>query len=94
MTVCDLYSLHRLYDCELGDDHAAGIRELIESIRTLETLDVRYVTFNRQYRIAGKFGGELNLAVWRSILQPPNLNPPKFPTRIYMYGDPVPNRQI
>ena len=41
------------------------------------------------YRIAGKFGGELNLAVWRSILQPPN-----FPTRIYTYGDPVPNRQI
>ena len=26
----------------------------------------------RNYRIAGKFGGELNLAVWRSILQPPN----------------------
>ena len=24
------------------------------------------------YRIAGKFGGELNLVVWRSILQPPN----------------------
>ena len=24
------------------------------------------------YRIAGKFGGELNLAVWRSALQPPN----------------------
>ena len=24
------------------------------------------------YRIAGKFGGELNLAVWWSILQPPN----------------------
>ena len=24
------------------------------------------------YRIAGKFGGELNLAVWRSILQLPN----------------------
>ncbi len=22
--------------------------------------------------MAGKFGGELNLAVWRSILQPPN----------------------
>ena len=42
------------------------------------------------YHIAGKFGGELNLAVWRSILQLP-----KFPTRIYiMYGDPVPNCQI
>ena len=26
----------------------------------------------KDYRIAGKFGGELNLAVWRSILQPPN----------------------
>ena len=24
------------------------------------------------YCIAGKFGGELNLAVWRSIIQPPN----------------------
>ena len=24
------------------------------------------------YRIAGKFGGELNLAVWRSSLRPPN----------------------
>ena len=24
------------------------------------------------YRIAGNFGGELNLAVWQSILQPPN----------------------
>ena len=44
---------------------------------------------NLYYRIAGKFGRELNLAVWRSILQSP-----KFPTRVYMYGDPVPNRQI
>jgi ABC-type Fe3+ transport system permease subunit len=44
MTVCVLYSLHRLYDCKLSDD--AGIRELIESIGTLETLGVRYVTFN------------------------------------------------
>ena len=25
-----------------------------------------------EYRIARKFGEELNLAVWRSILQPPN----------------------
>ena len=24
------------------------------------------------YHMAGKFGGELNLAVWRFILQPPN----------------------
>ena len=24
------------------------------------------------YRIAGKFGGELNLAVWRYALKPPN----------------------
>ena len=29
-----------------------------------------YVT--KKYCIAGKFGGELNLAVWRSILQLPN----------------------
>jgi hypothetical protein len=47
MTVCVLYSLHRLYDCKLSDD--AGIRELIESIGTLETLDVQYVTFNNNY---------------------------------------------
>ena len=25
-----------------------------------------------KYRIAGKFGRDLNLAVWRSVLQPPN----------------------
>ena len=24
------------------------------------------------YCVAGKFGGELNLTVWQSILQPPN----------------------
>ena len=24
------------------------------------------------YCIAGNFGGELNVAVWRSVLQPPN----------------------
>ena len=39
----------------------------------------------RDYHIAGKFGGELNLAVWRSSLQPPNKNPPIFYTCIYMY---------
>ena len=33
------------------------------------------------HSIARKFGGELNLVVWRSILQ----NPPKFPTRKYTY---------
>ena len=42
-----------------------------------------------RYRIARKFGGELNLVVWQSVLQPP-----KFPTRIYTYGDPVPNHHI
>ena len=41
------------------------------------------------YRIAGKFGGELNLAVWRSILQLP-----KFPNCIHTNGDPIPNHQI
>ena len=28
--------------------------------------------YRSSYHIARKFGGELNLAVWRSILQPPN----------------------
>ena len=42
------------------------------------------ITSVQRYRIAGKFGGELNLAVWQSMLQPPNLNPPKFPTRIHV----------
>ena len=31
-----------------------------------------YIYIYILYRIAGKFGGELNLAVWWSILQPPN----------------------
>ena len=30
-----------------------------------------------KYRIAGKFGGDLNLAVWRSFSEPPNLISPK-----------------
>ena len=35
------------------------------------------------YRIARKFGGELNLAVWWSIIITiVKLNPPKYPTRI------------
>ena len=38
------------------------------------------------YHIAGKFGGELNLAVWQSAFV--------FLTCIYMYGNPLPNRQI
>ena len=28
--------------------------------------------YTQSYRIAGKFGGELNLAVWRYALKPPN----------------------
>ena len=47
------------------------------------------------YRIAGKFGGELNLAVWRSILQPPKLKSAKISySHIYIYGwiYPVPNQ--
>ena len=32
--------------------------------------------------IAGRFSGELNLAVWQSIFQSPNQNQAKFPTRI------------
>ena len=45
------------------------------------------------YRIAGKFGRELNLVVLRSITTA-KLKSAKFPTHIYMYGDPVLNCQI
>ena len=50
--------------------------------------------YSVNHRIARKFGRELNLTVWQSIFQPPNLNSSKSPTRIYTYGDPVPNLQI
>ena len=46
--------------------------------------------FKHIYRIAKKFGGELHLAVWWSILQPPNF----LLAYIHTYGDPVLNRQI
>ena len=39
-----------------------------------------FIITHKIYRIAGKFGGELNLAI--------------FHTYIYIYGDPLPNRQI
>ena len=37
-----------------------------------QSLRDAFIDLIATYRIAGKFGGELNLAVWRSILQPPN----------------------
>ena len=38
----------------------------------LEIFKVCHLFSFSSYCIAGKFGRELNLAVWRSILQPPN----------------------
>ena len=38
------------------------------------------------YRIAGKFGGEFNLAVWRLARAPPNLIPAKFYIRQNFVG--------
>ena len=46
------------------------------------------------YRIARKFGRELNLAVWRSAIATAKVNLPIFLTPIYTYGDPLPNHQI
>ena len=43
------------------------------------------------YRIAGKFGGELNLAVWRYAYK---LKSAKFFPRACTYGDTVPYHQI
>ena len=34
----------------------------------------RYGTTTLNYRIAGKFGGDFNLAVWRIVRTSPNLN--------------------
>ena len=36
---------------------------------------VRYGLELSCYRIAGKFGGDFNLALWRIVRTPPNLNP-------------------
>ena len=41
------------------------------------------------YHIAGKFGGELNLAVWR--FAPTTVKIKSANIIIYVYGDPVPN---
>ena len=68
--------------------------EISKSYDTAEWKEDLKVSKDYSYRIAGKFGGELNLEVWQSILLPPNKIPPTFPTHIYAYGDPVPNRQI
>ena len=44
------------------------------------------------YRIAGKFGGELNLVVWQSTCTFATAK--LIHTCIHTYGDPLPNRQI
>ena len=41
-------------------------------------LVITQITLITMYRIAGKFGGDLNLAVWRLKHEPPNLIPPIF----------------
>ena len=38
----------------------------------LHTKGLEVHAINHEYCKAGKFGGELNLAVWQSMLQPPN----------------------
>ena len=35
----------------------------------------RFCDIVNKYRIAGKFGGDFNLAVWRIVRTSPNLNP-------------------
>ena len=49
---------------------------------------------NFTYRIAGKFGGELNLAVWQSHLTTTKLNPLNFLRHLCTYGDTVLHHQI
>ena len=43
----------------------------INNILSLTLYNANFI-YNTKYCIAGKFGGELSLAVWRSILQSPN----------------------
>ena len=45
------------------------------------------------YRIAGKFGGELNLAVWRSAFATTKLKSTNI-SYVYSRGNPVLNHQI
>ena len=47
---------------------------------TRQTQEVPNWATQSKYRIAEKFGGEFNLAVWRLARAPPNLIPTKFLT--------------
>ena len=42
------------------------------------TVDSLLLPLQLTYRMAGKFGGEFNLVVWRLKHEPPNLIPPIF----------------
>ena len=52
------------------------------------------IPYSRKIWRGIKFGGELNLAVWRSTFATAKLKCANIHTCIYTYGDPVPNHQI
>ena len=49
------------------------LNAIVEKTRNSQLLDLAFKKRPTVYHIAGKFGGELNLAVWRSPTAPPNL---------------------
>ena len=53
-----------------GGVHA--IREAILNTEDITLQVILIIILLLRYRIAGKFGGELNLAVWRYAFKPPN----------------------
>ena len=62
----------------------------IQGVITYQHASMLDIPYSRKILRGIKFGG---LAVYMYIATAKLKNPPKFPTRIYMYGDPVPNRQ-
>ena len=55
---------------QIVDEQVGPANKMIEIKRNLPECSI--------YRIAGKFGGEFNLAVWRLAQVPLNLIPAKF----------------
>ena len=58
----------------LGGSYTADVQKKVSCM----SCDSHVIVMHRDYRIAGKVGGEFTLANWRFLCPPPKYNPPNI----------------
>ena len=71
-TTCMLTQVNKMIDSYALTFPITQCVPIHDNPHVVVTIHVAVQGVKVKYRIAGKFGGELNLAVWRYALKPPN----------------------